>query len=60
MPNEWQQWWKASQEDVKLCQFIGKDNIPFHTVMFPASLIAAHDGYNLLHHIKYVLHRLLC
>ena len=29
-------WWYAPK-DVKLFQFIGKDNIPFHTVIFPCS-----------------------
>lgn len=31
---------------------MGKDNIPFHTVVFPATLIGASDGYTLLHHIN--------
>jgi methionyl-tRNA synthetase len=35
---------------VKLYQFMGKDNVPFHTVIFPASLIGADDQYTLLHH----------
>jgi methionine--tRNA ligase beta chain len=35
---------------VKLYQFMGKDNVPFHTVIFPASLIGADDSYTLLHH----------
>ncbi len=34
---------------MKLVQFMGKDNVPFHTVMFPASLIGSADGYTLLH-----------
>jgi methionyl-tRNA synthetase len=33
-------WWK-SPADVELFQFIGKDNIPFHTVIFPSSLLGA-------------------
>ncbi|GAB5371820.1 hypothetical protein AAMO2058_001612600, partial [Amorphochlora amoebiformis] len=36
---QWQQWWK--NPDVSLVQFMGKDNIPFHTVIFPSTLIAA-------------------
>ena len=28
---EWEKWWK-NPEDVKLYQFMGKDNVPFHTV----------------------------
>lgn len=46
---DWKKWWKNS--DAKLYQFMAKDNIPFHTILFPASLMNADDGYNLLHHI---------
>lgn len=31
---------------------MGKDNVPFHTVIFPCSLIGANDNYTLLHHIN--------
>ena len=31
---------------------MGKDNIPFHTVIFPSTLMAADDNYTLLHHIS--------
>ena len=31
---------------------MGKDNIPFHTVIFPSSLIGADDSYTMLHHIS--------
>ena len=40
------------QNRLKLYQFMGKDNIPFHTVMFPSSLIAANKDWTLLHHIS--------
>ncbi len=29
---------------VKLVQFMGKDNVPFHTVIFPSSLIGTHTS----------------
>lgn len=32
----WERWWKA--QDTRLVHFIGKDNIPFHAVIFPAML----------------------
>lgn len=41
--SNWEKWWK--NENVELVQFMGKDNIPFHTIMFPAALIGAKDGY---------------
>jgi len=38
---EWEKWWKNETKDVRLVQFMGKDNIPFHTVIFPCTLLAA-------------------
>ena len=48
---EWERWWKAP-DTVQLYQFMAKDNVPFHTVMFPACLLSTGDGYTLLHHIS--------
>ncbi|KAG0274085.1 putative methionine--tRNA ligase, cytoplasmic protein rar1 [Linnemannia exigua] len=44
---EWEKWWK-NPEDVKLYQFMGKDNVPFHTVIFPSSLIGTGENWTLL------------
>jgi methionyl-tRNA synthetase len=44
-------WWKKPDE-VELFQFIGKDNIPFHTVIFPSSLLGSGDEWTMLHHIS--------
>jgi methionyl-tRNA synthetase len=49
--NEWQQWWK-NPDNVDLYQFMGKDNIPFHTVIFPCSLLGTNEAWTLLHHIS--------
>lgn len=49
--DEWEQWWK-NPEEVELVQFMGKDNIPFHTVIFPCSLIGSQEKYTMLHHIS--------
>ena len=38
----WQQWWK--EPDTRLIHFIGKDNIVFHCIVFPA-MLKAHGGY---------------
>lgn len=38
LPDSWEKWWK--QEDTKLIHFIGKDNIVFHCIVFPAMLKA--------------------
>lgn len=37
-PDSWEKWWKS--EDTKLIHFIGKDNIVFHCIVFPAMLKA--------------------
>lgn len=37
-PNDWETWWKS--EDTRLVHFIGKDNIVFHCIVFPAMLKA--------------------
>lgn len=39
---KWEQWWKDS--DTRLIHFIGKDNIVFHCIIFPA-MLQAHGGY---------------
>lgn len=44
-------WWK-NPDEVELFQFIGKDNIPFHTVIFPSSLIGSGDNWTMLHHMS--------
>ncbi|CAG8580273.1 1729_t:CDS:2 [Diversispora eburnea] len=49
--HEWEKWWK-NPEHVKLYQFMGKDNVPFHTVIFPSSLIGTKEDWTLLHHIS--------
>ena len=38
LPDTWKTWWKS--EDTKLVHFIGKDNIVFHCIVFPAMLKA--------------------
>ena len=43
LPDSWEKWWKS--EDTKLVHFIGKDNIVFHCIVFPAMLKAYGDGY---------------
>ncbi len=36
---EWERWWRApGANDVTYVQFMGKDNVPFHTVGFPCTL----------------------
>lgn len=42
---KWKKHW--FNEDAKTLYFIGKDNIPFHTIILPALLLATEEGYNL-------------
>jgi len=49
--DEWEKWWRAP-DDVQLYQFMGKDNVPFHTVIFPGSQIGTRDKWTQLHHIS--------
>lgn len=48
---QWRKWWK-NPEQVQLYQFMGKDNVPFHSVIFPSSLIGTGENYTLLHHLS--------
>ena len=42
--DDWAKWWKDS--DTEMTHFLGKDNIVFHTIIFPA-MLHAHGAYNL-------------
>ncbi|KAI2619273.1 tRNA synthetases class I (M)-domain-containing protein [Hypoxylon sp. NC1633] len=40
----WERWWK-NPEDVSLYQFMGKDNVPFHSIIFPASQLGTRENW---------------
>jgi methionyl-tRNA synthetase len=42
-PHAWERWWKDA--DTRLVHFIGKDNVPFHCLIFPAMLWGVKQGY---------------
>lgn len=44
-PDKWKEFW--FNKEAKTLYFIGKDNIPFHTIILPALLIASGEDYNL-------------
>ncbi|KAM9408480.1 LOW QUALITY PROTEIN: methionine--tRNA ligase, cytoplasmic [Pholidichthys leucotaenia] len=48
--DQWEQWWKNPQQ-VELYNFMAKDNVPFHSVVFPCSLLGAQDNYTLVSHL---------
>jgi methionyl-tRNA synthetase len=51
LTGDWKSWW-MNPENVELFQFIGKDNIPFHTVVFPSSLLGDGRDWTMLHHMS--------
>ena len=46
-----QAWWQ-NPENVDLVQFMGKDNVPFHTVIFPATLLGTQQPWTLMKSIS--------
>jgi methionyl-tRNA synthetase len=48
---DWRQWW-CNADGVKYIQFLGKDNVPFHTVSFPATLIGSGEPWKTVDVIK--------
>ncbi|GJN20536.1 hypothetical protein PR202_gb07927 [Eleusine coracana subsp. coracana] len=44
---EWEKWWK-NPDNVELYQFMGKDSVPFHTVMFPSTLLGTGENWTLM------------
>ena len=49
--DNWRKWWQ-NPENVKLYQFMGKDNVTFHTVIFPSTLIGTKENWTLMHHLS--------
>ncbi|XP_042515610.1 probable methionine--tRNA ligase [Macadamia integrifolia] len=45
--SDWKLWWQ-NPENVELYQFMGKDNVPFHTVMFPSTLLGTGENWTLM------------
>nr|XP_033791943.1 methionine--tRNA ligase, cytoplasmic isoform X2 [Geotrypetes seraphini] len=48
--DQWEKWWKNPQQ-VQLYQFMAKDNVPFHSVVFPCTQLGAEDNYTLVNHL---------
>ena len=47
---EWEKWWK-NPDKVQLYQFIGKDNVPFHSIVFPSTLLGTGEKWTMCHHL---------
>ena len=48
---DWRSWWWEA-DDVRYVQFMAKDNVPFHTVSFPATLLGSEEAWKLVDTIK--------
>jgi methionyl-tRNA synthetase len=51
---DWKRWWREDEGagDVRYVQFMGKDNVPFHTVGFPVTLFGSQEPWKVVDYIK--------
>ena len=52
--SDWERWWRTDKgaDDVTYTQFMGKDNVPFHTLSFPATILGSGEPWKLVNYIK--------
>ncbi|AXE23822.1 methionine--tRNA ligase [Streptomyces globosus] len=48
---DWKSWWYEAA-DVRYTQFMAKDNVPFHTVMFPATELGVREPWKMVDYVK--------
>ena len=51
---DWERWWRTDKgaDDVTYVQFMGKDNVAFHTVSFPVTIIGSGEPWKLVDRLK--------
>ena len=51
---DWERWWRTDKgaEDVKYVQVMGKDNVAFHTVSFPATILGSEEPWKTVDALK--------
>jgi len=49
---DWKSWWYESDETVRYTEFMAKDNVPFHTVMFPATELGVREPWKKVDYVK--------
>lgn len=51
---DWERWWRLDRgaDDVRYVQFMGKDNVAFHTVSFPATIIGSGEPWKTVDQLK--------
>lgn len=47
----WKDWW-LDAKDVYYVQFMGKDNVPFHSISFPATLLGTGENWTKVDYLK--------
>lgn len=52
--NDWERWWRTDKgaEEVRYVQFMGKDNVAFHTVSFPVTILGSKEPWKLVDRLK--------
>jgi methionyl-tRNA synthetase len=53
-PNAWERWWRTDKgaSDVTYVEFMGKDNVAFHTVSFPVTILGSKEPWKLVDKLK--------
>ena len=51
---DWERWWRTDKgaEDVEYVQFMGKDNVAFHTLSFPTTILGSGEPWKLVDRLK--------
>ncbi|MEU6604026.1 methionine--tRNA ligase [Streptomyces shenzhenensis] len=49
---DWKSWWYDVDTDVRYTEFMAKDNVPFHTVMFPATELGVREPWKKVDYVK--------
>ncbi len=49
---DWLSWWQPEAGEVRYVQFMAKDNLPFHTILWPATILGTREPWKLADYIK--------
>ncbi|MFE2352789.1 methionine--tRNA ligase [Streptomyces parvulus] len=49
---DWKSWWYDADATVRYTEFMAKDNVPFHTVMFPATELGVREPWKKVDYVK--------
>ena len=48
----WKDWWQNNHEKVRHVEFMGKDNVPYHSITFPATLLGTRENWTQVDFLK--------